>query len=130
MENVIAKEKNINILKNIIDGMNLSESQRKRVEYQIVGDILSGIDLKDIKSYLIDRKVLWNHETFSDDAKKIQEVQFFLSNPVEAVSGIFTCIKCGHDKTISFSKQVRSADEGTSVFVKCVSCNNTWTHSG
>ena len=38
--------------------------------------------------------------------------------------------KCGGTKTYSYAKQVRSCDEGMSVFVTCVMCKNKWMHSG
>ncbi len=130
MQSVISKQKNIDVINKILDENGLSERERKRVEYQIVFDLLTGKELPVLKKELQNGKVLWEHPAFEEPAKKLEEVQFFISNPVDAVSGVFTCGKCGGDKTVSFSKQVRSADEGTSVFVKCVGCSNTWTHSG
>lgn len=32
------------------------------------------------------------------------------------------CPKCGHDKMYFWTAQIRSADEGSTVFYECVSC--------
>ena len=37
---------------------------------------------------------------------------------------LYTCFKCGSNNIFSVAKQVRSADERTSVFSECRNCNN------
>ena len=39
---------------------------------------------------------------------------------------LYTCFKCGDNNIFSVAKQVRSADEGTSVFNECCDCHNKW----
>ena len=39
-------------------------------------------------------------------------------------NSFYTCFKCGGNNIFSVSKQVRSADEGTSVFNECRECHN------
>ena len=34
-----------------------------------------------------------------------------------------TCPKCGHNKLRYYTMQLRSADEGSTVFYECVKCN-------
>ena len=41
-------------------------------------------------------------------------------------NSFYTCFKCGGNNIFSVSKQVRSADEGTSVFNECRKCHNKW----
>ena len=41
-------------------------------------------------------------------------------------NSFYTCFKCGGNNIFSVSKQVRSADEGTSVFNECRECQNKW----
>ena len=39
---------------------------------------------------------------------------------------LYTCFKYGSNNVFSVAKQVRSADEGTSVFNECGDCHNKW----
>ncbi|MDC8437487.1 MAG: transcription factor S [Candidatus Nitrosotenuis sp.] len=36
------------------------------------------------------------------------------------------CEKCGHDEAVWWMLQTRSADEPTTQFYRCSSCNHTW----
>ena len=46
-------------------------------------------------------------------------------SPAEVEEGVLEC-KCGSKRTISFTLQTRSGDEGTSVWARCVECGNKW----
>lgn len=37
-----------------------------------------------------------------------------------------TCDNCGNDEVTYYQKQIRSADEGTTVFYTCVTCGHKW----
>lgn len=39
------------------------------------------------------------------------------------------CPKCSHNRAYYMQKQIRSADEPSSIFYKCVSCGNQWTQN-
>ena len=41
-------------------------------------------------------------------------------------NSLYICFKCGCSKIFSVKKQVRSADEGRTVFNECRDCNNKW----
>ena len=41
----------------------------------------------------------------------------------------FTCSKCKNNKCKTYSLQTRSADEPTTIFVNCITCDNTWRMS-
>lgn len=45
-------------------------------------------------------------------------------------SQIYHCHKCGKNETDFKPLQTRSGDEGYTVFITCVSCNNSWTERG
>ena len=50
-----------------------------------------------------------------------------LEKPHQAFSNsLYTCFKCGSNNVFSVARQVRSADEGTSVFNDCRECHNKW----
>ena len=41
----------------------------------------------------------------------------------------FTCSKCKNNKCKTYSLQTRSADEPMTIFVNCITCDNTWRMS-
>ena len=50
-----------------------------------------------------------------------------LEKSQEALENLLhTCFKCGSNKIFSIAKQVRSADEGISLFNECGDCHNKW----
>ena len=46
------------------------------------------------------------------------------SQKITRKNSLYTCFKCGSNNIFSVAKQVRSADEGTSVFNECGDCHN------
>jgi transcription elongation factor S-II len=45
---------------------------------------------------------------------------------IEAMTDRFTCRKCRSKKSTYYQLQTRSADEGITTYVTCVSCGNRW----
>lgn len=43
-----------------------------------------------------------------------------------ASTSMYTCGKCKNNKCTFYTAQLRSADEGTDVFVTCLNCNHKW----
>ncbi len=39
---------------------------------------------------------------------------------------IFKCMKCYKNKCIFTTAQIRSGDEGTTIFISCINCGNKW----
>lgn len=73
-------------------------------------------------------KTDWNHPMYDSFKQEVKERDDFLLNPFVVQEGIFECFKCGSKRTYSFSKQSRSSDEGTSVFVRCAKCGANWSY--
>ncbi len=48
-------------------------------------------------------------------------------NKVEVAKGAFKCRKCGSEETVAVEKQIRAADEPSTIKVTCIHCNNKWT---
>ena len=59
-------------------------------------------------------------EKFRRYMEQLQKSQETFDNP------LYSCFKCGSSNVLSILKQVRSADEGTSVFNQCLICHNKW----
>ena len=73
----------------------------------------------------IKRTLLWQHPVFRKIKKQIETEDYFISNPLEIEKGVLIC-KCGSQKTISFQRQTRSADEGFTTFAQCIECGTRW----
>lgn len=70
-------------------------------------------------------KIGWNSELFDADRKAEEEEIEKIKKPLEIESGVYTCPRCGKNKTYSRTTQTRRADEAGTDFVFCLnpSCN-------
>lgn len=72
----------------------------------------------------------WNHILFCNIREKLEEENNFIENPIiDIEEGIIQCNKCKSFKTFSYQKQVRSSDEGFTLFVNCIDCNSNWVEN-
>jgi|APGre2960657423_1045063.scaffolds.fasta_scaffold34448_2 DNA-directed RNA polymerase subunit M/transcription elongation factor TFIIS len=90
--------------------------------YEMSFEKLNGKDLKTVFDITKNKKLGFNHENFEKISIKIIETDTFINKPFDMVEGVNECSKCHSKRTISYSKQTRSSDEGASVFVHCVDC--------
>nr|CCD13763.1 unnamed protein product [Trypanosoma congolense IL3000] len=58
---------------------------------------------------------------------KIIEEQEKVSLANVAVTSLFKCPACGENRCSFYEQQIRSADEPTTKFLRCLECNNAWT---
>ena len=71
--------------------------------------------------------LVFNHPIFESDRGKMKHAVEQLEKLQETLENLlYTCFKCGSNKVFSIAKQVRSADEGASVFNECRDCHNKW----
>lgn len=70
---------------------------------------------------------VWKLPVFEKLIVMEKEFDIYQVTPYEVEDGVLQCKKCGSHRVFSTSKQVRSGDESTSVFAKCVMCNCSWT---
>ena len=97
---------------------NNTEDEYKEFLYHIINE--------NNHENIFNSKIGLDH-TFFDTYKNLeQEENEFITNPMVVDEGIFECPKCSSKRTISWGKQIRSGDEGTSVFAKCIECNYNW----
>ena len=71
--------------------------------------------------------LIFEHPVFDSAREKMKRFMRQLEKSQEAFSNsLYICFKCESNNIFSVAKQVRSADEGTSVFHECRDCHNKW----
>ena len=60
------------------------------------------------------------------EKKKILDANRFNNNNTEASTTLFTCSRCKSNKCTFYSLQIRSCDEGETIFVYCTNCGKRW----
>jgi DNA-directed RNA polymerase subunit M/transcription elongation factor TFIIS len=129
LSTVIKNPKNIEIINRTISKNSKNEKSYFNLIYQTVGDVISGISLKEILKSVNNGKNEWNHVSFEQIKNRIDEHDEFIINPFEVEEGVTTC-KCGSKRVFTYQKLTRGADEPMSTFAKCVKCKHQWTYSG
>jgi DNA-directed RNA polymerase subunit M/transcription elongation factor TFIIS len=121
-------ETNVKILETRIFMSSSSQQDYFKKIYECVGYLTQGwvgeyhSDIKAGNSGF-DLNAFWEY------IKGQEETDRFLCEEVDIVEGALTCSKCKSSKVFSYTKQVRSADEGTSVFARCYNCSHKWRES-
>lgn len=103
---------------------------RNKVIFSILNDLDNDVEVDSIIEKLRVKGYYWGNSIYKGIKDVIEEQDNFLINPFEVEEGVLECNKCGSKRVFSYSKQVRSSDEGTSVFATCVACKSSWVHSG
>ena len=97
----------------------------KEIMYEVIVIIINGGSIKQTANDILMDKIGWNADVFRNVIERIKEQDDFLVNPFEVVEGALECF-CGSKRVFSYSKQVRSSDEKTTIFAQCVQCNKKW----
>ena len=70
---------------------------------------------------------IFEHPVLDSAREKMKRFIRQLEKSQEAFeNSLYTCFKFGSNNVFSVAKQVRSADEETSVFNKCRKCQSKW----
>ena len=124
---VLKQEQNITIFEKYITEKTENNIKKyKNLIYQTANKIKKNGNIREILKDIKSDKIFWESDIYSLFKNKQQEKDDFIKNPFEVEEGVNTCMKCGSKKTYSYTKQIRSADEGTTVFCICVMCKNRW----
>ncbi len=139
LETVLTRPQNVRIFeKAIFESCSKIAKDEEEIEklykeyiYQCIGAIISKIPLKTILADIKKKKIGWEHSSFDDFRFERKERQDFIESPFTVEEGILECGKCGSKKVFSYSKQVKSSDENTSVFAICANskCGHKWQES-
>ena len=70
---------------------------------------------------------IFEHAAFDSAREKMKHfIRHLEKSQLPLENWLYTCFKCGSTNVFSIAKQVRSADEGASVFNECRGCHNEW----
>jgi hypothetical protein len=122
---VLNKPKNISIFNKHILKLASTPEQYKHILYNICFQLKSR-DHREVFEDLKNGRVGWEDPIYQQYKISQAEKDDFLNNPFQVEEGVNTCQKCGSKKTYSYTKQLRCADEGTTVFCICVVCSHRW----
>lgn len=119
---------NIEIIESRIFHASSNEKDYYTKMYECVGYLSNSL----VKEYHEDIKMqltgfsLSVYNQFREDE---DETDKFIVGEIEVDEGALSCPRCKSNRTFSYTKQVRAADEGTSVFAQCYQCKNKWRES-
>lgn len=134
LSHILKVEQNINILEQNVYQFSSKQNEFERIYkmciFQVVSDILAKKNIKHILSNIKQGKLGWEHEDFQHVKAQQDEQDDYIENPFNSEEGVVQCGKCGSKRTISFSKQMRGGDEGTSVICNCIECKHHWIIGG
>jgi DNA-directed RNA polymerase subunit M/transcription elongation factor TFIIS len=122
---ICSRKENIAILKKLI--LEQSPIDPLDLVYEIGFSLKNGSSLKSCADLLRSGKIGLNHPHFEEISKRIEEMDHFMDKPFEVVEGVNSCGKCSSTRTLSYSRQTRSGDEGMTVYVFCVDCKFRYT---
>lgn len=129
----IQQEQNIRVLEKYIYEYSKNSQEYTSLVYSIMytlqtTDKKKSETMRQIVEQLYSRQTRWNHDVYSPFKKRQEEEDNFRLSPFEIEEGVIEC-KCGSKRTISFQRQTRSADEGSTTFAQCVQCGSKWRHN-
>lgn len=130
LSSVLNKKRNIEIIEQVIHDSSSCEEEYLNIIYHSL-DFIKLNDKKNLKTLInliIDNMIGWQYPIFITYQNQIDEEDKFMTTPFEIEEGVLEC-KCGSKRTISFQKQIRSADEGSTTFAQCIECGNKWRHN-
>ena len=93
---------------------------------EVVEKVQQRHSLSSIMDMIKQEKLLFNSDAFREYRLDMDESDNYITNPFEIEEGVMECRKCGSNKVISYTKQMRSADEPATVFGICSKCNHKW----
>lgn len=124
LNHICSKKDNIPILKKYID----KSINPMDLLYEFAFSFKhEKIPLKTCFEILKAEKFGFKHQNFENISKRIVEMDHFMDKPFEVEEGVNTCGKCNSKRTLSYSRQTRSGDEGMTVYVFCIDCKYRYT---
>ena len=71
--------------------------------------------------------IYWEQPSMEEGKAHVaREIEIYQTKEV-GVKGVGTCHHCKSNELVYATKQLRSADEASTIFVRCVTCNKQWS---
>lgn len=113
------------LLFNFEDDSKISDKYTN-ISYEVLYKLSDGVKLEDVIESVEGGLFGLEEKTFEKYKILQKEKDDFLDKPIDIGESIMECGKCKSKKTYSYTKQVRSADEGFTTFSFCFDCGNKW----
>jgi len=124
LNSIVTKPQNrMNVARALWSYSHKNIEEAKYLLFEIFAEYLINPKINDIFTKIRKKDIGWGHPEMNEIRMRYKEFDDFLTSPPEVEEGVLECKKCGSKKTFSFSKQTRSADEATTVFVRCANCS-------
>lgn len=91
--------------------------------YEVLGQLDSGVSVKEIHTILKKKETGWDMPTFKELRDERERSDNLVENPPQPREGEFKCPKCKSLKTMATWEQTRSADEGLTYTLHCFNPN-------
>lgn len=129
LSDIFNNTNNITLFEELINEKAGNNIEKKtNLIYELCGLVLSH-SIQECYDMIKEDRTGWCSDIFKDDIEEERVEMEFIENPFESVDSIMEC-KCGSKRVLSFSRQVRSCDEGSTIFAKCLDCKRTWIEGG
>ncbi len=133
LSKTLTKKSNINLVEKYIFNMTNTNDEYLNLLYESLyllkhKNQSKTENIKLLLTAIFDKQMVWNNQVYTEYREKIEEQDNFLIKPFEIEEGVLEC-KCGSKRTISFQRQTRSADEGSTTFAQCIKCGAKWRHN-
>lgn len=111
------------------NGTSIIDPNRRDVIMEVIGMLIAQ-NFDEVVDFLTDAPnpefVLWEQESMDEGRiKVIREINIQQAEEV-GVKGVGKCKYCPSTELVFATKQLRSADEAMTIFVRCVMCQKQW----
>jgi hypothetical protein len=79
--------------------------------------------------WIHDHQLLFSSLPYQPLKEQQEEEDTFQTTPFEVEEGVLECFKCHSKRTLSYQRQTRNADEGSTTFAQCAECGHRWRHN-
>lgn len=111
------------------NGKYIIDADRRDIIMEIIGMLLHQ-KFNNVVKFLIDAPdptyILWDQEAMDEGKTKVLREIAIQQAAEIGVKGVGKCRYCPSTELVFALKQLRSADEATSIFVRCVMCQKQW----
>lgn len=111
------------------DGGRILSKDKPQVTIDVI-NLLQKLPFESAINYLQNssssKDFMLNLPLLENERERVQLEIDNLQSTIEAEEGVYQCESCGSHRTLAFQKQVRSADEPMSTFIRCLGCGKRW----